>query len=375
MSTSDAAQDDQQPIVSFDYLAKNRRLLQEFCRLQVASLTPFACADLAIFSLTLEDRPTKFRHLTSSSTCFASLDFCPDIQEDGSKPNFHDLGDKFAKIAIDEPLEKTWRSDEKAEIYCSCRGLPYVLSRLDGWHPRIEEHLYRISYQLQDFPDVARRFAIGEAAPAIKRKDKKDEKRGWYPPNAYHTYWTLEILSLLRDKRFIDGRAKSREFAKLSKFESQMRLWARQQLGLQVALHSGHSSKLDTDQLAWSLAIIVSEPSKYESDLVEQDFIRQSLKWLFDTQQRIGTWRHYDPLFHYPRVGNAYCYVFETFAVLLEQALKPKADFLRLALRDYAPRLLRLWQYADATKAAISESKRWDSGKIIWLEFRSQNPN
>ena len=76
------------------------------------------------------------------------------------------------------------------------------------------------------------------------------------------------------------------------------------------------SSKLDSDQLAWSLAILVSAPDEYESNLVEQDLIRQAFRCLFCNT---GANWHVAPLralFHYPNVGNAYCYVFETFAAL-----------------------------------------------------------
>ena len=116
----------------------------------------------------------------------------------------------------------------------------------------------------------------------------------------------------------------------------------------------------------------MSEPSTYESNLVEQDLVRQAFKCLFGTQEPIGTWRHYEPLFHYPNVGNAYCYVFETFAALLGQALKPKAEFLRIVLKRDAPELVRLWKYADVTKAEVHDSEGnlgsgfgWTSGHAV----------
>ena len=196
--------------------------------------------------------------------------------------------------------------------------------------------------------------------------DAESSERG------YHTYWALEILRILEEKRFTKGREDNKRFLALSDAKEQMRLWARQQLGVQIALHVEKSSKLDSDQLAWSLAILVSEPTMYESNLVEQDLIRQALKSLFGTQEPIGTWRHYEPLFHYPHVGNAYCYIFETFAALLGQALKPKAEFLRIVLKEHAPELVRLWNYADATKAEVRDSEGnlgngfgWTSGHTV----------
>jgi hypothetical protein len=302
------AQEEKDTSVSFDFLAKNRKLLKEFCRFHVPSLTPFWVDDLAVFAVTLDTKPTEFRHITSTATCFSSLDLCPDELGHGKKSHFHDSGRRFADSAISASLEK-WRSDKAAEVYCSCRGLPYVLIRLDGWVPQIDDHLGRITYQLQQPIEEQKRFAVGEAAPPAGKQTPEEAKKGWYPPNAYHTYWALEILRVLEADKFANGRKASQNYHALSGAEEQMRLWARQQLGVQVALHAGKSSKLDSDQLAWSLAILVTEPSKYESNLVEQDLIRQAFKCLFGTQEPIGTWRHYEPLFHYPNVGNAYCYV------------------------------------------------------------------
>jgi hypothetical protein len=129
------------------------------------------------------------------------------------------------------------------------------------------------------------------------------------------------------------------------------------------ALHSADSSVLDSDQLAWSLSILISQPQKYQSSLAEQDLIRHAFKCLFGTQERVGTWRHYAPLFHYPHSGNAYCYVFETFAVLLKEALKPEAEFVRSVLKQYFTPLVHLWQYATSTQTKRGkEALAWSSG-------------
>ena len=352
-----------QPIVTFDYLAKHRKLLQEFCKFHLPSLECFVSESLPIFKLTFDGpQPSEFRHITSSATCYSSLDLYPEESRPKTETRFELLGKSFAQLAIEEPLDK-WVSDGKAEIYCSCRGLPYVLSQLANWHPNIDPHLSRISYQLDNDPT---RFAIGEAAPLPNDSPRKArEQEGWYQPNAYHTFWALEILRILNGEKFDSGRGKSQSFSDLSNRAEQMRLWARQQLGFQVSLHSGKSSVLDSDQLAWSLAILISRPEDFRSRLPEQDFIRQAFKCLFDTQEKVGTWRHYAPLFHYPNVGNAYCYVFESFTTLLTLVLKPEADFLRIVLRDYAPRLIELWRYAVSTQSEIKSA----SGKVTRLAY------
>jgi hypothetical protein len=121
---------------------------------------------------------------------------------------------------------------------------------------------------------------------------------------------------------------------------------------------------LDTDQLAWSLTIFLRFDGELALNLETRDFIKQALRCLFSTQTD-GTWRHYKPLFHYKKAGNAYCYVFETFAALLHCALgdKARAEMIRDLLRTYGANLMDLWRYADSTKIVHSSNAiGWCSG-------------
>src|ERR1019366_9811945 len=137
-----------------------------------------------------------------------------------------------------------------------------------------------------------------------------------------------------------------------------MLVWGRQQLGTQLGLHSAspQSALLDSDQLAWSLAIFLRFDQNLNVNLENRDFIKQALKCLFSTQTD-GTWRHYKPLFHYKNVGNAYCYVFETFTALLQCALQVgyKAEMVRELLKPYCKNLIDLWLYSETTKIDLRE--------------------
>jgi len=226
----------------------------------------------------------------------------------------------------------------------------------------IEKHLFRILAQLKMNPE---RFGIGEA-------DEEQDERDWSPPNAFHTYWTLDILyeietrfprdykGLLADKRL-----------SLSLKRQGMLAWARQRLGYEISLHSEpRSSELDSDQLAWSLAIFLRFDQNFHSDLAKQDVIKQALKCLFSTQNDVGTWSHYKPLFHYRDSGNGYCYVYETFAVLLQCALveRPETEVIQALLRPYCEKLLNFWHYADSTKIPLPPDENvygWSSGHRI----------
>jgi ATPase family protein associated with various cellular activities (AAA) len=212
----------------------------------------------------------------------------------------------------------------------------------------VEAHLKTIFHQLQE---QTGRFGIGEADP-MESPDR------WYPPNAFHTYWTLEILEGIKNKYPTDyERLSSATSLDLLRRREGMLLWSKQQLGRQLGLHSAEpqSSLLDTDQLAWSLAIFLRFDRTLNIDLETQDFLKQAFKCLFSTQKD-GTWRHYKPLFHYQEVGNAYSYVFETFAALLRAALRDgnEAEMVRSLLAPYSEKLLDLWRHAESTKTSLS---------------------
>jgi hypothetical protein len=150
----------------------------------------------------------------------------------------------------------------------------------------------------------------------------------------------------------------------IERFRSIMLLWNERTLGHQISLHSDNSSLLDSDQLAWSLSTFLHFQNRHQTDLEDQHFVKHALTCLFSTQNEVGTWRHYKPLFHYKETGSAYCYSFETFASLLRAFLKPDAEFLRSLLKSFFPNLIRFWQYARATQLRLPDSDGigWSSG-------------
>lgn len=342
----------------FEEIAEERRAIKAFCRSHHASVMHFS-AGVSFYLNEQEDAvgAEDLRHITSSVTCYESMLACPDGLQDQDPPSVRihkekidtkidqlPLKEKIGRFAdgiLQLPIDR-WISDESARVYCECRSLSFAIKNATGWNDSIRRHLEHALKQLHQTETEPSRPAIGEADPNVDKDD-------WYPPNAYHTFWILKALHELQAKF-------PTEYDKLDKRlglpvkVDRMRQWSRQTLSLQTALHSSGSSTLDTDQLAWSLAAVCSDPNLNLTKLNEQDFIRESLRCLFTTQTSIGTWRHYAPLFHYKKTGNAYCYIFETFAALLECTLQPDVEFLREAMKSHCEGLLRLWSYARATQ-------------------------
>lgn len=333
-------------MLSFEELTEARRSLQGFCLLHVPSLLRVQ-SGISFKLLPTEEKNLddgELHHPTTTATCLTSIFDCPPRYRVGDIERAEAARASFSQAAY---RRTDWTSEGSAGVYCRCRALPTVISFSTAFHKSIKGHLEEILGQLQRRPE---RFGIGEAGKALPEDQ-------WYPPNAFHTYWTLEVLRSLKAKYETEyNRLSGPKALDLKPKLEGMLLWARQQLGTQLGLHSAspQSSVLDSDQLAWSLAIFLRFDKTLSMNLENRDFLKQAFKCLFSTQAD-GTWRHYKPLFHYLEAGNAYCYVFETFAALLQSALdeKPEAEMVRELLKPYGKNLMSLWQYADSTKIPI----------------------
>lgn len=342
----------------FADLARYREQLKNFCKLHALSVLAFKSGPSFKLNIERPDLDNQLHHLTSTSTCIESLLDCPSEFIPKKLKLDNQLGPEFARLAIQRPPGR-WISEGSAKIYCRCRALPLVIRYLADYDKLLESHLETILYQLSK----SNRFAIGEADP-----DAADEE-DWYPPNAYHTYWFLTIVGMLKERNW-QSKLKSSLKLSLGRLEDQMLLWARSIAGRQIALHVVDSSTLDSDQLAWSLAILTRFGSDFQSNLSDQDFLREGFSALFAQQTPAGTWHHGRPLFHYKEAGNAYCYIYETFAVLLKTVLERKneGEFLRATLEPYLKKLIDLWKYALTTQIPLSvhNTSRLEEKTIGW---------
>jgi ATPase family associated with various cellular activities (AAA) len=336
----------------FSELRLLRRSLRAFCTNHPLAIAAFKIGQSYRNELTNKpEEPTEeLRHLTSTATCLESLG---DAAE--PSPDLANWWQEFAQAALRRPPHK-WASEGSARIYCRCRTLPLVIRGLGAYDPRVEGHLKTIVRQL----NTDGRFAIGEADPSVP-------KERWYPPNAFHTYWTLEILDRLK-QHFPDCSMLPDNNKTMYRRRHVTLLWLRQIVGTQIAFHNSKSADSDTDQLVWALACVLREKGEWAWVQGEQDLLRQALKAIFSTQLETGNWPHFRPLFHYRKVGNAYCYIFESLSCLLRVALLREASFLRAQLMEYCDRLAHLWQFAEATaiplpsQSAGGSLRGWSSG-------------
>jgi hypothetical protein len=310
------------------------------------------------------------RHLTTTASCLQSLydvplyahrkqppPPCPPTRADLEKQR-----DSLCASFVDALLSadaSVWVSEDEELVYTKVRTLPIVLnlagaSQLDQFARELGD-LVEVVWSAVEIDDV-RSQAVGEIP-----KDGRDA----YPPNAFHTYWAMRLLA--------EYEACKADLPPLKDVIKQKRavalLWARQTLAAQTALIASGQDRVDAQQLAWALSTdVLCQPEQSDHPTTAEhqrtDLYKAALKAFF-SEQREGIWRLYQPLFHYQRAGNAYCYSFETLSELLRLALnRQRGGLLRAQLRPYAANLIEAWHFARETAIDLNQRGAfgWSSG-------------
>jgi hypothetical protein len=85
----------------------------------------------------------------------------------------------------------------------------------------------------------------------------------------------------------------------------------------------------DLFEIAYSIVLLKALEAERgpEGDIViERDIVRYAVDAFFSGQLEDGTWPRSKPLFHYPEVGNAYCFEYELLVQMLaERRLWPSS--------------------------------------------------
>lgn len=322
-----------------------------------------------------KDPDRKIRHITTTASCIESMHDVP--LYDGGRPpppcppkpvGIRKQRDavlaEFTEAAL-EAGDDEWQSEEAAKIYCRVRTLPVLLRLGDGktlkrFGPVIRGHLEK-ALETVEIGD-----AHAQGVSELPVNPPAQGHRHAYPPNAFHTYWTIRLAREYRSRA--EGRSLPQIPKELLLRESVSRLWARRTLATHTALISSEQPTFDAHQLAWALSTDVlcrasEDDQPTTGDRLHVELYTAALKAFF-SQQDDGRWPLYEPLFHYPAAGNAYCYTYETLAELLRLALNESSGrLLRDHLRPYATNLVDAWHYARSTALRLEKGgKGWCSG-------------
>lgn len=293
--------------------------------------------------------------LTTTFTCLESLlDGLYGDRHDEVQAETRQLLVDFADKALDR--KEDWQSEGAAKTYCRVRSLAPLFRHyrdLDGARLGTAEALLREAWS----PVRARPGREGIIEVGNRAFEGRIE--GHYPPNAYLSYWALEAL-LYAPNEVKNELEASRRIVEL---------WLEKWLGVQVSLHFAESPRCDPQQIAWAIAglLIARQAPPDERKLPVDELIKAGLRAFFDEQRSDGLWERGDPLFHYPKAGNAYSYVYEALAVLVSLALGSNEASLsfRRQLEPYVPQLMRAFETAQRGQRVLTPGATdigWCSG-------------
>lgn len=210
-------------------------------------------------------------NLTSTVTCTNSL---IDAQNDV-------LLDK-KKIFTNIISRDEWTSAKlPKDNFYTVPMLIYGLNKLLDTNPSIDTRPERIKNSLENIKTE------------IQKKGGLNVLK--YPKNAYLTFWgIMSYCAYYGSKNTLNELEKGFE-------------WLEKVLYRQIALfHANDEIEKDIFQLGYSLIILMI--FNYN---IDNPIIKKAISIIFNDQNDDGSWDKYHPLFHYPEVGNAYCYTFE----------------------------------------------------------------
>ncbi|HEX8647327.1 MAG TPA: ATP-binding protein [Thermoleophilaceae bacterium] len=365
-------------------LARERKELRDAVKLHEQSLEQFWPRNHEWFGLDQSERKSppsdrpdgRPRHLSTSASCYESL-ADQNLAGAGLPHRWVSHAAAFSIRALEAPAE-AWRSEGAAEVYCRVRTLPAVLrfaERLDGELGTAAAKLLEEAWSsvLIDAPAQA-----GLAERGLYKDDggriggPPEDRSPGYPPNAFLTYWGLRALEAYRQRRAVATLPPVT--ADLDVRVRLAKAWATQMLARQTALILGGAERTDAQQLAFALTTDLRwGEGGLTAGNARHELYSAALEAFFAKQLTSGGWPRSEPLFHYPKSGNAYCFTYETLTELLRPALPREGGrVFRELLRPHLHCLLRAWHHARQTQVPLDDDGAaygWSSGHHV---FRQQ---
>lgn len=273
--------------------------------------------------------------LSSSATCIASLVAAGEWKD--GRPWWP----RTSKIA-EKLLEKPWHSAglENNNAFSVAFMIEGVLDLQEAYpgYPADPAAEARSAAE-------HRALILNEAAPilqeAIKHGYVKIDK---YPASPYLTQLVYRVLRRLNPA-----------LAPITKIHD----WAWSELNKQIALISANSRLSDPLSLIYALILARTTVSEEETKPEEKEIFAHTINLFFQAQKNDGSWPLSQPLFHYPKVGNAYCYEYELLTQLL------LCHSLWGDLLPHIPKLERAALILERTHFALDETGdliAWASG-------------
>jgi hypothetical protein len=317
----------------FDELERLRNGLIRLRSTHVETLKAYVSGDNLGFKHQIKQKKIK-ASLASTATCVSSL-----VATNGWTKEFP-LYNRTAQLAAHLLKQNTSADLPENNAF----SLSFVaegvldLMRAVPEYPGHEQHVLRIRRRI--IPRLRNKILDGDSgvgAVAIPP----------YPASAYLTQLTHRVIRRLRGyDETLDG---------------VVHAWSRDEINKQVALLTAESRVGDPMQLAYALILAVSTLPDESTKPEDKEIFAHALSLFFGCQDKDGSWPLSRPMFHYKKVGNAYCFEYELLTQLL--LCKP----LQLDLLPYlsnfqqSVRLLQKTKF-DLDSTADVKQVAWASG-------------
>jgi len=298
-----------QIVPAFESLSELKHLLVEIRQSHASTMQHYFARDGKGFYHQAKKPDTASR--ASTATCVSSLVRAGLWTENTGPINGHGMGIRDTTAAVAGHLiAKPWKSAELAE------NNPFTLAF-------VAHGILDLAEAVEDYSGVTGHLEIldGQVLPLlIEHLDSGATSIHPYPKSAYLTYNAFRAI-------------KRRKVVELDEVARKANEWARGEINKQLALLNAGSRSADPMQMAY--AIILAAESQGGDDVAPESktILGYAIQRFFESQNDRGVWPLSQPLFHYPDVGNAYCFEYELLGQLV--ACQP----LQTELLKHLPRL------------------------------------
>jgi hypothetical protein len=194
----------------------------------------------------------------------------------------------------------------------------WTSAKLKENNPFTTSFLLECILELQSIkPDMATKkeikdkvtFAISVLNNSLSRDDdgfvKGAAKIDDYPPSTFLTQLVIRVLL--------------RSGPLGVKIRRSVQDWSWTQIEHELALIYSKSKSADAFALAYAVLLFVSCTKSFEASPDQSHILSKAIDCIFELQLPDGSWPRSRPLFHYPSVGNAYCFEYEMLTQFLQE--------------------------------------------------------
>lgn len=201
-----------------------------------------------------------------------------------------------------------------------------------------------------------------------------------YPPTSFLTFKAIRTLRSWEDHQQTEEFPLADQRIFPDSLKARVLRWAWAVLHAESVRVSSSANDADVFELAYAVLTITSSTEFDQMTPPQRDVIGYALDQFFAVQLPAGIWPRSRPLFHYPKIGAAYCFDYELLVALLaDHQLRPllrrHMNEFRLATdaleRSRFP-LGRGYGWASGHLRQIPSAESWSTASVLHFCYELQ---